>query len=355
MKEPGLYNGMIYGTRNDKANTPEFEMMATVVIPYEFNSTNKYEMNWQNEKLAPGMLRRYFLNVPAGASNLRIKIASGLNKYTSVRYYLHDQDGREKSFGICNISYSDEFYEKQIYPLQPGVYELVVLGNYNSTDTSYYNLLVDFDGLNRTDNATINIGSNRIAITNVFNEIKYYSVAGEIHGYQKDFDIKVGGVRHYDIPFTLNKREYLKKFIVSMSKEDFNKTTDYTLIVLDENGREEEVKAFSYFEEAISVTNSSLNTEKKYTLKIVPGLTNEDDNVNLHIREQTFVEKPQSIRMRPSSISLYPTMEKQLSFDIEKPGFEKPDDSKYFGKIDFKSRTGIENEMPLIINNGEAK
>lgn len=140
-----------------------------------------------------------------------------------------------------------------------------------------------------------------------------------------------------------------------MSKEDFNKITDYSLLILDEDGKQEKVKSFSYYKAEITITNSSLDSEKNYTLKIVPGLTNENDQVTLKFKEETFVENPEKIDIRPSSLSLFPTMEKQLSFDIEKPGFDKQNDSEYFGKINFKSKTGIEYEMPLLINNGEAK
>ncbi|MBU2492224.1 MAG: S8 family serine peptidase [Bacteroidetes bacterium] len=355
MKNPGLYNGMIYGTRDDKTNTPEFEMMATVVIPYEFNSTNNFMLKWENEKLEPGMHKRYFLNVPAGTSNLRIKITSGINKFTNVRYYLHDQVGRQKSFGLCNISYSDEYYEKHIYPIEPGVYELVVLANYNSGDTSEFDLMVDFDAINKVGSNLVSLGNNSLSVINLFNEVKSYSLKCDILGYQKDYDIQINKVRSYDMPFSLKKGEYLKKFTVTMLKEDFNKITDFSLLIFDENGKKEEIVSFSYFETEISITNSSLNEEKKYLLKIVPGFTNENEAISLKIREETFVEKPQSIKIVPASLSFYPTMETHLNLNIEKPVFEKPGDSKYFGKIDFKSKTGTEYEMPLLINNGEAK
>jgi len=41
--EPGLYNARITATRDYGSNTPEFSMMATVIIPYHFDASNKYK------------------------------------------------------------------------------------------------------------------------------------------------------------------------------------------------------------------------------------------------------------------------------------------------------------------------
>ena len=43
IKEPGLYTTKISAYRDDASKTPEFDMLATVVIPYELNSSNNYQ------------------------------------------------------------------------------------------------------------------------------------------------------------------------------------------------------------------------------------------------------------------------------------------------------------------------
>ena len=61
LNDPGLYVGKITGTRDDKTNMPEFEMWATVIIPYQFNRVNNYMQTWQNKKIAPVILKGVLL------------------------------------------------------------------------------------------------------------------------------------------------------------------------------------------------------------------------------------------------------------------------------------------------------
>jgi len=92
MQQPGLYTARITAYRDDNSRFPEFEMLATVVIPYKFSSENNYTLNW-NSKVEQGFVHRYFIELPAGQTVMNIKLSSVKNNYARVRYNLFDPDG----------------------------------------------------------------------------------------------------------------------------------------------------------------------------------------------------------------------------------------------------------------------
>jgi len=75
MKNFGLYTTKISATRDDGSAFPEFDMLATIVIPYEFNSSNNYKMNWKDEVVNAGMIKRYFIQIPAGQNTMKVVLS----------------------------------------------------------------------------------------------------------------------------------------------------------------------------------------------------------------------------------------------------------------------------------------
>ena len=133
--EPGLYTSKIKAYRNDKSNFPEFEMLATVVIPYEFTQKNNYEMKWIDKTVATGMIDRYFINLPAGQTGMKISLTRNTDKYSMTRFRLFDPDGKE--YDISPVLYSvdgEDIVEEFYYNLEPGVYEVDVEGYFRAED-----------------------------------------------------------------------------------------------------------------------------------------------------------------------------------------------------------------------------
>ena len=138
MKEPGMYNAVIKAYREGSDKYTEFEMMATVIIPEEFTLENNYRKSWTGE-LNKAMYKRYFVNVPAGATSMKIKLSSTPGKYLSGRVNLHAPNGRQ--LDVTNTLTSEKDYnqvERTYMHLEPGVYELVVESSYQAKNVSTY-------------------------------------------------------------------------------------------------------------------------------------------------------------------------------------------------------------------------
>jgi len=249
----------------------------------------------------------------------------------------------------------DNDYEKYYYDLEPGVYELVVLGQFTAKEPSTYDLNVEFKSIERLTDKVLDYEEKAIDIVNAFNKVDSYVLSGKILGYQRDFSVFLDSVETYDIPFTIKREESAKLFNIKISKTDFNKVTDYAVLIYDENGKALSSDGLSYSEGSISIKNRFRGDETKLKLTLVPAYANEAGQMKVNIRETTYMKK--SVNMKVSNdhsrrITLYPSVKYKLSLNYLYPDFSMPDNAVYYGKIYFKSPNGekTEYELPIQIN-----
>ena len=353
MTKPGIYNGVIKGFR-DKTNIEEFEMMATVVIPFEFNATNRYSNTWKSESVEQGMHKRYFLEVPAGGNSLRIKLNSESDSYTNLRMYLHNPEGEDVMFSYLSAEVQDDMSEKFYYNLEPGVYELVVLGQFTAKNKSYYDLTVEFKGITRTNENVICQKENTIEVVNYLNKVETYKMTGDILGYQKEYSILLDSVESYDYAFKLSKGEKVKQFGLEIAKTDFNKITDFALLIMDKDGKILSADGLSYNTGSISIYNTFKEDEVNLTFRLVPAFACGVGQIDVKIVETTLLNDKQEIKITDNGskrVTLYPSLKKTLLLNYKLPEYKIPNGTNYYGKLYFNS-VNEEKEiakLPILI------
>jgi hypothetical protein len=356
ISKPGLYCGRISATRDDNTKMPEFDMLATVIMPYEFNESNNYKMEWKNEKAGIGMDNRYFVDLPAGQTTMHIKLSKVGNEYTRTRYMIADPDGRPIEYSSQLYSLNDnDAVEKNYYNLEPGVYEVIVEGIFLADTVSSYNLKIDFNSIKRFNNNELTGTKNTIDVINYFNDHKSYSVSGQINGYVKNHEIKLKGSETYKYPFTFKPGESGKNFEIILSKEDYNKVTDFTFQVLDDSGIAIVKDALSYRTGSISVSPRDAHGSTNLTLIIAPAFTSETDSMTIKVKEETEMDSKPGFSVTGNSrgsLSLYPSVSQKLILNYSKPSYEMPDGSQVYGTVTFTSTASkdVEYELPIIIN-----
>ncbi len=355
MKTPGLYNGVIYATRANRTHFPEFKVMATVVIPYQFNNENNYSLYKADVKVGVGELNRYFIKVPAGGKTLTINLSSDRNSYAQVWYFLNKPAGPQIGTAFLNSDKNSDSVEKKYFNLKPGVYELDVMGYYRGRAESTYNLSVHFDGISRIDNNNLSKNNNNIQIINYYNETKAYNVSGAIDSYTQEFSAGLKGGEHYKIPFTIKKGEKSKEFNVKMSKENFNKVTDFALMIYNEDGKALSVGGLSYDEGSVRIRNNFKADSTNLTFVMIPGFTFKSDSMKVNVIEKTVLSKTKKFMVthnKESRISFYPSVITTLQCDFSKPGFNIPRAAEFEGKIKFYGRQNKELQylLPVVFN-----
>jgi hypothetical protein len=356
VKQPGLYTATITAYRDDVSKTPEFDMIATLVIPHEINSSNNYKMSWKDKIVNQGMIDRYFIKVPAGQNSMKITLSrdASSNKYARCRYFLSNNDGIQVDASRVLYSVSkDEKVENYYYDLEPGIYELDVDGFFLATDPSNYNLAVEFLSIQTADSKEISASDKRIEFVNYFNESQTYNISADMLGYQSDYNLIVDGNDTYKMPFTVYKGEGSKEFNVTLSREDFIKTTDFAFQILDDKGKAIKKGGLSYRKDNISVDMPADKDSIKYILEIIPAFTSKELSANVDINEITYFPSPIKIDAKHNgrtAISLYPNNIKYVDVSFSKPEVKIPNNANGYGKIYFKSPSTDKTEYELPIN-----
>ena len=356
MTKPGLYVGRITAYRNDKSHMPEFNMLATVVIPYTFSSSANYTHEWDGDSVNPGFVKRYFIEVPAGQTAMQVSLTSPEKLYSRCRFWLFDPDGVDLYTSEQINSQENKLNAgNYFYNLRPGVYELDVEGSIFADTASRYNLAVKFSGINEIGNTTLDSLNSTVKVVNSFDEAVPYKMSGKILGYEKDYAVKVKSPDQYTMPFTITKDEAYKLFTVDLSKEDFNKVTDFSMIIYDKNGKALNKDGLSYKEGELKIVKNFDTDIDSLTLALIPAFTDSSADILIHIKESSYLKNPETVSVTEdgrTSATLYPSIQRNLECIYRKPEIKKPAGSKFFGKLYFESEVSgkTEAELPIYLN-----
>ncbi|NOH00349.1 MAG: S8 family serine peptidase [Ignavibacteriae bacterium] len=356
IKKPGLYNGQINAYRSKGSKIKEFSLMATVVIPYQFTFENDFKKSFTGS-LAPGKIERYFIDIPAGASAMRITLESIEGKYAGSKFRVHDPDGRRVY--VSPTLYALDTKEKMnhtIYDLSPGVYEVVATGFYKAKDTSNYKLKIDFENVNVVENKILTAENNFIEIINNSNKVKNFTAKGLIEGKEKDYTVNIAGIK--TIPFVMTKDMSKKVFNLSLSKKEYNQLTDFAALVLDEEDKAVAKSSLSYREGELVFKNKNYKDSTNYRLKLIPGFVHAESSFSLDLKEKTYFRNKESFKVKNSGssiISIYPSQTQKLICEYYMPDILIDADEIYFGRVILtpKTKSNIKQELPVHIKLSE--
>jgi hypothetical protein len=136
-----------------------------------------------------------------------------------------------------------------------------------------------------------------------------------------------------------------------MSKQDFNKLTDFAVLILDNDGLAIKQESLGYQFGSLELKNIYQGS-KDLKLKFVPGFTFSESNLDLNVKNYTMVNSPVPVTIRQSKVVLYPSVTNELVLKCPPVDFEIPQGSQVFGKLYLKctSSGNTELEIPLYFN-----
>jgi len=357
MKKPGLYNGKVIAYRKgglfsgSGAEKKEFELMCTVVKPLTFNETNNYTYQSAPYRIDPGNIKRLFFDIPPGASSVSIRLGTVKGKYSNIRAYLHDPDGREypKNISLKSKKQSAYIFRLSKGELQTGTWELVLYADFRNEKSSYNDLKISFSGLEiipdkitymRIMNGEKPRGS--LKVTNCYNKMAEIKLSGRINGYRRVSYIDEDS-EQYEKIFSVDDKCDKVEFTLELEKEIFNYFTDFAINIKDISGKALKKDGLTYRKTTINFIPPASG---KYILELIPGFAaKESKNWSVKLTESYYHFKKQSVS--GSTYEFYPNKEKQVKFRLNGEIPVAPEGFKVFGEL-FLESTDI-NRYRIII------
>ena len=360
LKKPGLYVAKISAFAKSGAgkNTPDFELLNTVIVPYRFDASNHYQLKIKNKRLKSGQYHRYFVQVPPGASSMTVEIAPSAGKWCGIYAYIFDPDGiKHKTLPRINPEKGDPVKYTISEKLTPGVWEVIPFAYHNLTKTSTYDLHVSFGGiavqtddLAELDFANGELPGGKITATDNFGHFSG-TASGSLNGWQKKETTTISDDK-YELSFKVGKEIKSVQFDLAISKETWNLFTDVAANIADSDGKYLVSGGFQNRETTIHFTPPQPG---EYTLQVVAAFADpakKKEEWRLDVRQVFESRNPVNIsviRNDKDNFELYPGIPAALQFQLSEAPRILPNGFSYFGRIAFTDKISktVVAEIPV--------
>lgn len=354
LSEPGIYSGKIYAqekqfSRLSDRHQTAFELLNTIIVPYTFTRENKYQQKFEAHTIEKGRVERYFILVPGGATAASLTLSPGKNKYCNIECFAFKPDGK-KYFRIGPISSKEANDEVKLIPtedLTPGIWEIDIYADFMNDKPSTYNLDISVCSFHIEppviSNFNYEVGqepNGYFEVTNQFNVPFYGFSRGKISGYQRTLsDIsRTSDIFNYD--FKVETGVNSVEFNIVIDEDSFLKMTDIAINIFNSQGTAIYKEAFNEYEKKISLNRLS---DDSYTLELVPAFVYPYGNTkwSFNLQEKYFLKENINIKIYQDNeriFKLYPLIQKELEFTLNKSPRIAPEGFKIFGSIEFFDR-----------------
>ncbi len=278
--EPGLYVGRVTAYQGDAV--PEnraFDLMNTIVVPHTFSRDNDYTLIRKDVATDPLVPVHYFLDVPAGATRMNVTLSVPDDKYSYSCAELFDPAGRSYSY-LGRLNTTQGVLERAGHvderDLTPGVWELVVWGDYRAGKTSHHDVKVEFMGFKVHGAPALSVAfkpgktpRGSFEVTNLFNKAVWTTATGNVWGYRRTLKKRIENDDEYTYTFSLDESLAGVEFNLEMSPEDYGLFTDFAINILDSGGKSLLKDGLSYRKTDFFFPNPG--GKGTYTLQMIAG------------------------------------------------------------------------------------
>jgi len=361
--EPGVYVGLIEALAD---GLPAFRLLNTIVVPERFTAEGNYMRQFRRRLVCGWVPDRIFLAVPPGASAMKLRLAAPEGETSAaVGEEIHDPFGRQlrnPNFRLDTEKGKNEAEWTIVQDLCPGVWEAPIVSN--RPDRNWpYDLSVRFFGLQAEPNVITEADRKRpagkVVVTNVFEKPVVGKTEGQIEGYRFYREAEFKGLKDelsYDL--RLDRRFNRLRLRLEMTPEDYAKTTDIAVMVLDEEGQAIYKEAFDW-----RIHTGEVETRGARSLKLVihAGFARADDK-----RRTPVVVKVDQLLATPVPINFgqdgepevlfAPGLPVQLSYETSERLADPPEDRSPVGFLRVRER-GSNDEVlriPIELTNQDA-
>lgn len=344
---PGLYVATITGFDGD---VPLLRIVSTVVVPHRVDAKSDYSMKVEGQQVAGWHVGRHFVEVPAGASAMHLKLRARDDiASTAQTYYLFHPDGRSMPPRYAvKLDTKNEKLESSFTvsrELSPGVWEIPITSE-RAAETSWYSLEVRFDGISAPHENAVKFAadtgksSGKITLTNQFARPAIVDLKGAVEGCRKSVTEKLTPDKDTaSIPINLSSAFGSVRVKIKCSDEDYIKFTDCAINIYDGDGHALAQDGLSQPEATLTAANPKPGAEStSCKLEIRPAFThaNQEDEAKFEIEIDYLYANPIAIdvkRGEATATTLYPGIPTPIRFSVDKKSPANPEGMKRIGFI----------------------
>jgi len=366
LARPGLYCGKIIGYRKQqgaaKSNpaNAEFELLNTLIIPNIFDYNNKYQKKYQQQKVKPGDVNRYFIQVPPGATNAKIVISPSRNKFCHVNCFGYTPEGINYFISriISNEEQNEDIQTIPFEALKPGIWEIDVYADFQNEKESIYDLSISFNSF-RVEPPTIddfnykvgNEPNGYLKVTNQFNIPFYGFSRGKLYGYQRSWKQTVKDRDTFIYDFKVESDIERVEFDLDFDEDSFLRFTDIAINVYDSRGKAIYKDALDQVSRRISLNRIS---EGSFSLEIVAAFTYSDYDAlwTFNVNEKYYSTDVIDIKIYQGIdrlFKLYPNITRKFEFTLNKSPRIPPDGFNIFGTVEFIDRNLLQQVFTVPV------
>jgi subtilisin family serine protease len=362
LTRPGLYATRVLA-RQDGGDlsgpaAQEFTLWNSVVTGEPFGPVTGWSRTWEGRDLPPSGVHRRFVEAPAGASALRVRLevsaGVGAGKGARVSTEICDPEGQTRGgfAGVASVEGVSVRDQTILTPeLRPGVWEVLCAAPIAALESSAYRLTVSFDAyvceppvlaaLPR--GAAGQPAQGELRVTRAFPGLFRGAAQAVVQGFRREREISVEADDIWSLDFTLTRDTPRAAFHFTMDESTANLFTDCAVNIVDDKGERVLTDGFAGLEARAEWSLPAGVEKGTYKLEVVGGfaLARDREKWGFRIEEEYLLADPVTggvKRGEAAEFALYSGVPTTLAVTFPGSWPEPPVGLRPFGAVKFLDR-----------------
>ncbi len=335
----------------------EFYLWNTVVRGDTFGPENDYRRVYKGKDLPQSSARRYFVDVPPGASAMRVRLEvskdAGASRGAAALTEIFDPDGHAHG-GFTGYAGRDREPVRETTILAPelvtGTWEIDVATAIGARSATNYRLTVAFDGYEVSPACVTSLSrpaagkaaGGKLQVTRMLPGVFRGEASAVIQGFESQEDVSVKDADTWSRSFTLDRTTPRAKFHLEMSKRTANLFTDCAVNILDADGKAVRASGFDGLTADTGISLHAGQDKATFTLQVVGAFAIPADMADwgFTCRQRDFLASGiQGVVKGPAGpLRLYSGVPTDLKLNFKDSWPAPPAGSKVFGVVRFRDK-----------------
>ncbi len=369
LARPGLHSTRVVALQDGGdlggASAQEFALWNTVVVAEPLGPTRGWSRTWEGRGLPASGVHRYFVEVPVGATALRVRLEvsarTGAGQGARVATEICDPEGQTRGgyAGVASLEGAPVRDQAVLPPdLRPGVWEILCTAPITAMEDSDYRLTVSCDAYAcepavltaLTRPAAGKPAKGEVTVTRGFPGVLRGQAQAAIEGFRRERRVEVEKGDTWTLDFTLTRETPRARFRLALDETTANLFTDCAVNIVDKDGARVVSDSFAGLEASVEWSLPEGMDEATAKLEVVGGfaLAAGEDAWGFDLEEEYLLAAPVRgvvERGDAADLALYSGVPTKLAVSVADPWPAPPAGTHAFGAVRLLDR-GPEDRLP---------